>query len=218
MKNVKISPSILGVNKIDLIDTCDALLLASATYIHFDVMDGNFVSNVSFVDGEIDILSSHVEDSILDVHLMCYNLDKYIPTYAKKNVKYISIHYESESVEELIRHSEMIKSYGIKPGLVLNPDTDVNLILPLLKHFDLVLVMTVVPGKGGQSFIESASDKISLLDGYRKENNLNYVIEVDGGINEATSKICKNKGVDILVAGSYILKSTSYKERIDSLL
>ena len=218
MKTVKISPSILGVKKEELIQVCDLLLSSGANYIHFDVMDGKFVSNVSFVDGEIDLLSNYVQDDILDVHLMCYNLDRFIPEYAKKHVKYISIHVESESVDELIRHAEMIHSYNIKAGLVINPDTDVNEILPLVKYFDLVLVMSVVPGKGGQSFIESASDKIIVLDSYRKEHNLDYQIEVDGGINNLTATICKNKGVDILVAGSYILKTENYKERIDSLL
>ena len=97
MKRVQVSPSILGVKKEDLIITCDKLLSSGASLIHFDVMDGEFVSNVSFVDGEIDVLSSHVNDSLLDVHLMCSDLDKYIPLYMKENVKYITFHYEAEN-------------------------------------------------------------------------------------------------------------------------
>ena len=101
---------------------------------------------------------------------------------------------------------------------VINPDTDIHKILPLLKYFDLVLVMSVFPGKGGQTFIENSVEKISMLDNHRKKHNLGYQIEVDGGINKFTASICKDKGVDILVAGSYILKSENYKERIKSLL
>lgn len=218
MKRVQVSPSILGVKKEDLIITCDKLLSSGASLIHFDVMDGEFVSNVSFVDGEIDVLSNHVNDSLLDVHLMCSDLDKYIPLYMKENVKYITFHYEAENEEKLIKHASLVRSNNILPGIVINPSTDVESILHLLKHFSIVLVMSVVPGKGGQSFIPSALDKIEKLASFRKENNLDFVIEVDGGINSETALLCKEKGVDILVAGSYILKSEDYKERIDSLL
>lgn len=218
MKTIKISPSILGVNKKDLISVCDSLTSSGASYIHVDVMDGKFVDNTSFIDGEIDILSNCVQDDILDVHLMCYDLEHVIPLYAKKHVKYISIHVESENIDQLIKCAELIRSFDIMPGIVINPDTDIHKILPLLKYFDLVLVMSVFPGKGGQTFIENSVEKISMLDNYRKKHNLGYQIEVDGGINKFTASICKDKGVDILVAGSYILKSENYKERIKSLL
>ena len=218
MKKVQISPSILGVKKEDLIATCDRLISSGASLIHFDVMDGCFVSNISFVDGEIDVLSSYVSNPILDVHLMCSDLDKYIPLYMKKNVKYITFHYEAESEEKLIKHALLVQENNILPGIVINPSTDVESILHLLKYFSIVLVMSVVPGKGGQSFIPSALDKIEKLVSYKKDNNLDFVIEVDGGINNETGLLCKERGVDILVAGSYILKSEDYKERIDSLL
>lgn len=218
MKKVLISPSILGVEKKNLTKVCEDLLSSKANLIHFDVMDGIFVSNTSFVEDEIDILSNYVNEDNLDVHLMCVNLDRIIPKFSKKHVKYISIHYEANSHDELLKYNQMIKDKNILPGIVINPDTEVEKIFPYLKDFALVLVMSVVPGKGGQSFIPSALDKIEKLVNYRKEHHLNFVIEVDGGINQETGKLCKDKGVDILVAGSYILKSDYYQERIEALL
>lgn len=217
MKEVLVSPSILGVNKNDLIEVTSSLLLSGASLIHFDVMDGNFVTNKSFLEDEIDILSNFVKEDILDVHLMCFDLDKMIEKFSKKHVKYISIHFEAKGEDELISYSYLIKEKGIVPGIVINPSTEVEKVYPLLKYFGLVLVMSVVPGKGGQSFMPCSLEKIEKLVNFRKENNLDFVIEVDGGINEKTSLLVKEKGVDILVAGSYILKSDNFKERIEKL-
>lgn len=217
MKEVLVSPSILGVNKNDLIEVTSSLLLSGASLIHFDVMDGSFVTNKSFLEDEIDILSNFVKEDILDVHLMCFDLDKMIEKFSKKHVKYISIHYEAKGKNELISYSYLIKEKGIIPGIVINPSTEVEKVYPLLKYFGLVLVMSVVPGKGGQSFMPCSLEKIEKLVDFRKENNLDFVIEVDGGINEKTSLLVKEKGVDILVAGSYILKSDNFKERIEKL-
>ena len=217
MKEVLVSPSILGVNKNDLIEVTSSLLNSSASLIHFDVMDGSFVTNKSFLEDEIDILSNFVKEDILDVHLMCFDLYKMIEKFSKKHVKYISIHYEAKGEDELISYSYLIKEKGIVPGIVINPSTEVEKVYPLLKYFGLVLVMSVVPGKGGQSFMPCSLEKIEKLVDFRKENNLDFVIEVDGGINEKTSLLVKEKGVDILVAGSYILKSDNFKERIEKL-
>ena len=217
MKEVLVSPSILGVNKNDLIEVTSSLLNSSASLSHFDVMDGSFVTNKSFLEDEIDILSNFVKEDILDVHLMCFDLDKMIEKFSKKHVKYISIHYEAKGEDELISYSYLIKEKGIIPGIVINPSTEVEKVYPLLKYFGLVLVMSVVPGKGGQSFMPCSLEKIEKLVDFRKENNLDFVIEVDGGINEKTSLLVKEKGVDILVAGSYILKSDNFKERIEKL-
>ena len=217
MKEVLVSPSILGVNKNDLKEVTSSLLSSGASLIHFDVMDGSFVENKSFLEDEIDILSSFVNEDVLDVHLMCFDLDKMIEKFSKNHVKFISIHYEAKTKEELISYASSIRKKGIIPGIVINPSTEVENVFPLLKYFGLVLVMSVVPGKGGQSFMPCALGKIEKLVKFRKENNLDYVIEVDGGINDETSILTKEKGVDILVAGSYILKSENYKERIDKL-
>ena len=217
MKEILVSPSILGTKKEDLIEVTDKLILGGANLIHFDVMDGNFVSNISFIDNEIDVLSNHVNHDILDVHLMCVDLDKVIPTFSRPHVKFISIHYEVIKDRDYKKDIALIKKNNSLPGLVINPDTDVHSIIPYLNEFSLILVMSVVPGKGGQSFMPVALDKIKFLDEYRKEHHLNYLIEVDGGINDATSKLCIEQGVDILVSGSYILKSSDYESKIRSL-
>ena len=217
MKKIQISPSILGVKKDHLSFVCNQLLSANSDLIHFDVMDGIFVDNKSFVEDEIGLVSSIVNHKIIDVHLMCKNLKYYIPQYANEKVKYISIHYEAVDSLSLIYNSDIIRSLNIHPGIVINPETDVKEIIPLLNYFDLVLVMSVHPGLGGQVFIESSFDKIKFLDDYRKENNLKFVIEVDGGINAETSKKCIENGADILVSGSYIIKSDDYLKQIESL-
>lgn len=217
MKKVLVSPSILGVKKDQLINVSQQLIKDGADLIHFDVMDGNFVENTSFTDDEIDILSNYVCEDVLDVHLMCINLEKTILKFAKKHVKYISIHYEVLINDNVDYYINLIRKFNIKPGIVINPKTDVENIYPYLKYFDLVLVMSVEPGKGGQQFISDSLEKLKKLDEYRKANNLNYVIEVDGGINDQNALKCREMGVDILVAGSYILKSDNYKLQIESL-
>lgn len=217
MNKILISPSILGTPKDQLIETCDNLIKSDCDLIHFDVMDGNFVSNVSFVDHEIDLLSDYCKDDIIDVHLMCVDLTKVIQDFSFPHVKYISIHYEVIKDRNYLEDIALIKRNGSLPGIVLNPATDVEDIYPYLKDFSLVLVMSVVPGKGGQKFIPRALDKIKKLVEYRKEHHLDFVIEVDGGINDETAKLCIEAGVDILVSGSYILKSDDFKAKIRSL-
>lgn len=217
MSMVKVSPSILGVEKDKLTFVCEKLISSGADLIHFDVMDGEFVSNKSFVDDEISLVSNFVNKDIIDVHLMCKNLDYYIPLYIKKHVKYISIHYEAESKEDLINHSKLIKENHILPGIVINPETDVSLVLPIIKYFSLVLVMSVHPGMGGQKFITASLEKVKALNEFKKANNLDFQIEVDGGINNENAKILKECGANILVSGSYIIKSDDYKKRIKSL-
>lgn len=217
MNMVKVSPSILGVEKDKLSFVCQEFISSGADLIHFDVMDGTFVSNKSLVDDEISLVSNLVNNDIIDVHLMCKNLDYYIPIYIKKHVKYISIHYEAENIEDLIKHSKMIKDHHILPGIVINPETNVNLVLPLIKYFSLVLVMSVHPGKGGQKFIVDSLEKVKVLNNFKKENNLDFQIEVDGGINNENAQILKELGANILVSGSYIIKSNDYEKRIKSL-
>lgn len=217
MHNVLVSPSILGVKKEDIVSISKELLNSNASLIHFDVMDGIFVSNKSFLENEIDLIQD-IHDKIIDVHLMCKDLNFYIPKFMKDNVKYITFHYEALEEDELIKMALFVKEKGYLPGLAINPETDVNKILKLTKYFSLILVMSVHPGRGGQSFIEDSLNKIEILNDYRNQNQENYLIEVDGGINDITSKLCIEKGVDILVSGSYILKSENYLERIKSLL
>ena len=181
-------------------------------YLHVDVMDGKFVSNKTMPFREMRNIYKYT-DKRLDVHLMVDDPKKYIPLYAELNTEYITFHVEvMEHIEECL---ELIKSYGIKCGLALRPSTPVKSLVPYLPLLDLVLVMSVEPGKGGQKFILSSQEKIeevrALLDSYHSK----AVINVDGGINNETKDKCQE--CDILTSGSYIINSESFQQRIDSL-
>lgn len=181
-------------------------------YIHVDVMDGKFVPNKTMPFREMRNIYKYT-DKRLDVHLMVEDPKKYIPLYAELNTEYITFHVEvMEHIEECL---ELIKNYGIKCGLALKPSTPVKSLVPYLPLLDLVLVMSVEPGKGGQKFIPSSQEKIeevrALLDSYHSK----AVINVDGGINDETRDKCQE--CDILTSGSYIINSESFQQRIDSL-
>ena len=188
------------VNKLDKLDI---------DFIHVDVMDNIFVPNKTMdIDGFKNILDGTLKPK--DVHIMVSDVKKYVDDFSMLNPEYITYHYETN-----INHMEMInyiKSKGIKVGLSIKPNTKVEEIKELLPYIDLVLVMSVEPGEGGQIFLESAVDKVNYL--YELKKDYNYVIEVDGGINLETSKLVSN--ADILVVGSYIT-SGNYKERVESL-
>ncbi len=177
-------------------------------YIHVDVMDGEFVSN------KVDFLELPETSIPKDVHLMVYDIKKYVDFYAKYKPEYITFHLEAtDKVEEMITY---IRERSIKVGISINPDTPVESLLPYLDKIDLVLVMSVVPGRGGQPFISSTSSKITELEELRKRNHYHYVIEVDGGVNKETKSMCE--GADILVVGSYLTMSDNYQEKYENML
>ncbi len=201
-----ISISILNIkdNK-EKIKEVDAL---NSDYIHVDVMDGKFVNN------KVDFLNLPPMNTARDIHLMVYDIKKYIDSYLKYHPEYFTFHLEATNqVDEII---EYIKKFHIKVGISICPDTDVSKLLPYLEKIDLVLVMSVVPGLGGQKFIEESKDKIERLQKLREENNYHYLIEVDGGVNYGTKDFCKN--ADILVVGSYITMSDNYLEKYQNML
>ncbi len=175
-------------------------------YMHYDVMDGNFTESKTPSLIGFDVKKPK------DVHLMVTELKKYIDLYSSINPLFMTFHVEV--TDNVMQYIDYIKSKGIKVGLALNPATSINEIIPYLEYIDMVLVMSVVPGKGGQAFID-VTDKIEKLYSYRKENNLNYLIEVDGGINDKTASLV-NKA-DILVSGSYITDSNDYLDKINKL-
>ena len=190
-----INISILNiVDDIDKIKDIDNL---KPDYIHIDVMDGNFVSNC------VDMTNLPKLDSKVDVHLMVYNIKEYVDIYRKYNPEYITFHYEA--TDDILETIDYIHNLGIKAGLSIKPNTSVNSILKYLKYVDLVLVMSVEPGAGGQRFISNSVNKIDDLYLIRENNNYKYMIEVDGGVNYTTKDLCKN--ADMLVVGSYITKS-----------
>lgn len=216
-KVIEISPSILSADFKFLDKDIKDIINAGVKYLHFDVMDGQFVKNISF---GIPVLKSLKEGNyplIFDVHLMIIDPEKYLEDFIKAGADIVTIHYEAVKEEDIIRLSEFVHKLGTKFGLSIKPKTEVSKIKPFLKYLDLVLVMSVEPGFGGQSFIESSCEKISELKKLKEENKYQYLIEVDGGINDKTSKKAKKAGAEILVSGSYIFKSTNRKEKIESL-
>ncbi len=179
-----------------------------ADYIHVDLMDGNYVENKNFTIGEVIKDLSFVKKS-LDVHLMVDNPDKYISKIGMLNINDIIFHPSaSKNVKKTI---ELIKSMGFLVGIAINPDEDIHIIDDYLNDIDIVLIMSVVPGRGGQEFIPSVLDKLDYL------SNLDITVSIDGGINEESIEYLRNKKVDIVVSGSYICMSDNYNKNISIL-
>ncbi len=204
-----ISTSFLSSNRIadDLIKLNDT----TTDYIHVDVMDGKFVKEKSLPYKELKNIYKYTSKR-LDVHLMVNKPEKYIKKYASLNTEYLTVHIELE--KNITKYIDLIKSYGIKVGLSINPDTNIRLLEPYLKEIDMVLVMAVFPGYGGQQFIEKTTERVELLKQLIEEINPKVIISVDGGINNETS----NKlPVNMVVSGSYIINSDNFEESINSL-
>ena len=217
MKKMIVAPSILSADFNKLKEEIALVEQAGAEFLHFDVMDGHFVPNISF---GIPVLKSiaHSHHMVNDVHIMIAEPKKYAPEFIKSGAQYLTFHYEvckdDKEVQEVI---DLIHQLGGKAGLSIKPNTDVKVCDKFLKDLDLILVMSVEPGFGGQSFISSALDKIAYLRNAADQNGYKYLIEVDGGINQETGKLCKEAGVDVLVAGSYLFGHKDIKERIEGL-
>jgi len=200
-----IAPSVLSLDYTKFNEQVD-ILNRNVEWLHFDVMDGHFVPNLTFGP---DILNAFRRSSSLfmDCHLMISNPDKYVKDFVKAGADQITFHLEAlSSNDEVIYLIDYIKSFYLKVGISIKPNTPWDSLLPFLDKIDTVLVMSVEPGFGGQSFMESANGKIKELKHYRDLHNLKYLIEVDGGINEKTAKSVKNCGCDVIVAGSFIFK------------
>jgi ribulose-phosphate 3-epimerase len=208
---VKIAPSILSADFARLGEEITAVEKAGADYIHIDVMDGHFVPNITIGPLIVEAIRP-VTKLPLDVHLMIDNPDQYIEAFAKAGADYITVHVEaSRHLHRTIQH---IKSFGIKAGVVLNPATPVDSIQHVLADIDMVLLMSVNPGFGGQKFIPEVLPKIRKVKEMADSKGREIEIEIDGGVNPETAKLCIEAGANVLVAGSAIYNQENYEAAI----
>ena len=211
----KILPSILSADFANLERDIKELESIGVDMFHIDVMDGNFVPNISFGFPIIESIRPKT-DKIFDCHLMIANPENYVEQFCKVGCDMVSFHIEATNHAD--RVIQVIKNNGKKAGIVLNPQTSIESIKYLLPKLDYVLIMTVNPGFGGQKFIPEMLEKIEELAKLREEKNYNFLIEVDGGINTETSKACRDKGADLLVCGSFLFGSSDKEKTLGELL
>jgi ribulose-phosphate 3-epimerase len=211
----KLAPSILSADFARLGEEIQEVDRLGVDYIHVDVMDGHFVPNITLGPQIVQAIRP-ITELPLDVHLMICNPDQFIPAFADAGADIITVH--QEVCPHLHRTIQLIKDQGVKAGVVINPATPVEMLLPILPDVDMVLIMTVNPGFGGQSFIESTIGKIKLVNKWRHDFGFNFEIEVDGGIKPKTAKICTDAGADVLVAGSAIFAEEDRKQAIQEIL
>lgn len=211
---IKIAPSILSANFARLEEEIKDVERGGADYIHVDVMDGHFVRNITIGPLIVDAIRP-VTSLPLDVHLMIENPDQYIGAFAKAGADLLSVHVEA--CHHLHRTIQQIKSEGMKSGVVLNPHTPTSMIENVIEDVDLVLLMTVNPGFGGQSFIHSVLPKIKQIAAIVEDRKLQVEIEVDGGVNPETAKLCIEAGANVLVAGSAIYNQKDRSQAIANI-
>ena len=213
---IKIAPSILAADLLKIKQEVLSVVEAGADYLHIDIMDGHYVPNITFGSNFVKSIRP-ISNITLDVHLMISPVKQYVESFVKAGADIISFHPEADSNPEKI--IEKIKSLDCKCGIAIHPKIEIKDIEKYIPLVDLIIVMTVVPGFGGQEFMENQLTKISKLNELRVKKGLEFEIEIDGGINNKTSRLCIDKGADVLVAGSYIYNSpeSDYKKIINSL-
>jgi ribulose-phosphate 3-epimerase len=209
-----IAPSILSADFNRLGKDIEMINKSEADYIHFDVMDGVFVPNISFGIPVIQHVNK-IAQKPLDVHLMIVDPDRFIEPFVKAGASILTVHYEA--CQHLHRTIQQIKSFGVKASVCLNPHTPVFLLEEIISDLDMVLLMSVNPGFGGQAFIENTYKKVKQLKALIEKSGADCLIEVDGGVNNETGKLLFEAGADVLVAGSFVFNSENPSETISKL-
>ena len=201
MKNTLIAPSVLAADFANLQRDIEMINVSEADWFHIDIMDGVFVPNISFGMPVLDAINKHAKKTI-DVHLMIVDPDRYIATFKKLGADILTVHYEA--CTHLHRTLQAIKAEGMKAGVALNPHTSIDLLEDVIQDIDLVCIMSVNPGFGGQSFIENTYSKVAKLKALINRKNASTLIEIDGGVTNKNAKQLADAGADVLVAGSYV--------------
>ncbi|MEM7486534.1 MAG: ribulose-phosphate 3-epimerase [Bacteroidota bacterium] len=214
MSTKMVAPSLLAADFANLQRDVEMVNQSEADWFHLDIMDGVFVPNISFGMPVLQAISKHAKKT-LDVHLMIVEPDRYIKTFADLGANNLTVHYEA--CNHLHRTLQAIKDEGMKAGVALNPHTSINLLEDIIQDIDLVCMMSVNPGFGGQSFIENTYRKVSDLKNLIKKKNSKALIEIDGGVNATNAMKLVDAGADVLVAGSFVFKSENPKETIKNL-
>lgn len=215
MKKIMVAPSILSADFANMAEEISKIEKGGADLVHCDVMDGVFVPNITF--GIKMVADIKKRTSLpLDVHLMIVHPEKYVEKFAKAGADYITVHYEA-CQDNLIDVLQKIKALNVKCGAVINPDTPVEKIKDAVAYCDMVVIMSVFPGFGGQKFISEVLEKVAEIRKIAENNGKNILIEIDGGVNRETIKAVKNAGIDVAVAGSAVFGASSYEEEIKFL-
>lgn len=207
-----VAPSILSADFANLERDCKKVLDAGAAYLHIDIMDGMFVPNITIGPGVVKSLRP-TSNAVFDVHLMIEQPERYIDEFAKAGADIITVHVES--TENISLCIDKIKSHGIRAALTVKPGTPIDVCFPYLHQIDMVLVMTVEPGFGGQKFMPDMLSKVEWLDQQRSEHGFSYLIEVDGGVNTENAQRLVDAGVDVLVAGSSVFCAADIPQAVE---
>ena len=213
---IKVSPSILSADFGNMERDIRALKTAGAEYVHVDIMDGHFVPNISMGFPMVEALRK-VTDLVLDVHLMIDRPLRYVERFCKAGADILTVHVEADTEENTIEALKKIRVCGVKPAICVKPKTPAEAVLPFIDLCDLILVMTVEPGFGGQSFMADMMSKVSKIREYIEQRNPGCELEVDGGVNAVTGKTCIEAGANVLVAGSAYFKAEDQAAFVASL-
>jgi ribulose-phosphate 3-epimerase len=214
MKNTLIAPSILAADFANLQRDIEMINNSEADWFHIDIMDGVFVPNISFGMPVLEVITKHAKKTI-DVHLMIVDPDRYIKTFAQLGANILTVHYEA--CKHLHRTLQAIKAEGMKAGVALNPHTSIDLLEDVINDIDMVCIMSVNPGFGGQSFIENTYSKVEKLKALITKKNASTLIEIDGGVTNKNAAQLVKAGADVLVAGNFVFKAESPIDTITDL-